>query len=236
MRTGNDALILAATSAFFVVAFFSISSTKLPSYVSPALPFMALVTGFYLDRGLESLSLPRWPWVLSFILGLGLVIGVYFGLANDPNLKEMPWLAFYFLPMPVGAGLGLYFGWKKLHRKAILWNAAGFMTATLLFHMLAFPVADAQNPVAQSLHLLEGKEVVVYKRFNPSYAFYLDTPLQEFHTPEELDSFLEENPDVRILSTKKHLEELESISKLEVIFARKDLFERPTSVILTYRK
>jgi 4-amino-4-deoxy-L-arabinose transferase-like glycosyltransferase len=236
MRKGNRPLALAASAAFFVVLFFSFSDTKLPSYVSPALPFAAIVTGFYLQQGISAHNLRRWPWFLSFILGLGLFVGIWFGIKQDPSLKDMPELALYFLPMPIGAGLGLWYGLKDRHRHAIRWNAAGFILATLLFHFFAFPKADSQNPVAQSLDMLHNKEVIAYKRFNPSYAFYLDRPIEKVYSPPELIDRLQNEPDLLVISTKKHLVEIDSIAGIELIFSRKDLFERPTTIILGYNR
>mgnify|MGYP006293867785 CR=1 FL=1 len=234
LRKGNKPLSLAASAAFFVVLFFSFSSTKLPSYVSPALPFAALVVGFYLQQGLLQHQLRKWPWFVSLVLGIGLFIGVYFGVKQDPSLKDMPEMAIYFLPMPIGAAIGLYYGLKDRYRNAIRWNAAGFFTATLLFHFFAFPEADRQNPVFQSIDNLKGEPVVAYKRFNPSYAFYLERPIEKIHTPLELEKRLKANSDLRVISTKKHLPEIDTIPGLTLVFSQKDLFERPTTIILTY--
>jgi len=234
MRKGNLSLSLAASAAFFVVFFFSFSSTKLPSYVSPALPFAALVTGYYLNQGILSHDLRKWPWFVSFILGLALFVGVWIGVKQDPSLKDFNEMALFFISMPLGAGIGLWYGLRDRHRHAIRWNAAGFILATLLFHFFAFPMADRQNPVAQSIDELRGEKVVAYKRFNPSYAFYLNRPIERIHSPAELADRLKSEPETRVISTKKHLAEIDSIPRLNLVFSQKDLFERPTTIILSY--
>jgi hypothetical protein len=78
--------------------------------------------------------------------------------------------------------------------------------------------------------------VVAYKRFNHSYAFYLGTPIEKIHDPEELDSLLISRPKTRVITTKKHLKELEGIEGLAVIYEQKDLFENPTTVVLSFGK
>jgi 4-amino-4-deoxy-L-arabinose transferase-like glycosyltransferase len=232
LRKNNPALLLAASSAVFVAVFFSFSSTKLPSYVSPALPFAAIVTAYYLDLGLKKDHLRKWPWIVAAVLAVGLFIGVYFGVKQDPNLKSHPELTLFFIPVVIGGLAGLYFGLKRMHLKAIGWNAGGFMLTVLLFHFVAFPIADSTNPVANSLHLLEGEKVVTFKRFNPSYAFYLDTPLPKADTAEELQAYLLANPDALVITQERYLKEMGETEALQEVFRQRDLFERRKTVIL----
>lgn len=234
LRRENGALALSAAAAFFVVLFFSFSSTKLPSYVSPALPFAALVTAFYLKKGLLANNLQKWPWTVSALLSIGLFAGIWVGVKQDPSLKDIPEMALFFVTIPIGALIGLWFGLKGNHRLAIMSNAMGFIIAGFCFHFYAFPMADRENPVASSMELVEGEQVVAYKRFNPSFAFYLERPIEKIHSPEDLVDRLRSAPDTKVISTKKHLIEIDTIPGLSVVFSKKDLFERPTTVVLAY--
>jgi len=59
--------------AVFIFAFFSISKSKLPSYILPIFPAVALLIASYLDRAPRRAL--RWQFALLAILGLAAVIG-----------------------------------------------------------------------------------------------------------------------------------------------------------------
>jgi 4-amino-4-deoxy-L-arabinose transferase-like glycosyltransferase len=233
LRKNNHVLNLIASSALFIVAFFSISSTKLPSYISPALPFAALATAYYLDQAFSSGNMKTWPWIVSAVLGLALFIGAWFGIKQDPNLREVPQLIVVFAPLLIGVVTGLLFGIKKQHLSALKWNSGGFIVTVFLFHFWGFPLADSTNPVHKSLDLLKDEKVVAFKRFNSSYAFYLDRPIPKLNTAEELDAYLDNHPDALVITQKRYLTELTGLREMNEVFSQHDLFERRTTVILS---
>ncbi|MBN8744907.1 MAG: glycosyltransferase family 39 protein [Thiomonas arsenitoxydans] len=59
--------------AVFIFVFFSISKSKLPSYILPIFPAIALLIGDYLDRARPRVL--RWQFALLALLGLAAVIG-----------------------------------------------------------------------------------------------------------------------------------------------------------------
>ena len=59
--------------AVFIFAFFSISKSKLPSYILPIFPAIALLLGDHLDRAQRGAL--RWQFALLALLGLAAVIG-----------------------------------------------------------------------------------------------------------------------------------------------------------------
>src|SRR5262249_23484130 len=74
----NGAKFLACWAMVFV-GFFSIAATKLPNYVLPAYPALALATGCFLHRWLSSpTSVSRWWPRLSFgsLLAVGIATAI----------------------------------------------------------------------------------------------------------------------------------------------------------------
>jgi hypothetical protein len=70
------------------VLFFSLSGSKLPTYVMPAFPFLALAAGYYLAVGRWRAS--RWPAATA---------GLSFGILCVAHFIVVPWYAWYRSPM-----------------------------------------------------------------------------------------------------------------------------------------
>lgn len=60
--------------AVFIFVFFSISKSKLPSYILPIFPALALLIGDYLDRARRDAL--RWQFALLALIGLAAMIGL----------------------------------------------------------------------------------------------------------------------------------------------------------------
>ncbi|MBO9641127.1 MAG: hypothetical protein J7576_23355, partial [Siphonobacter aquaeclarae] len=63
--------------------------------------------------------------------------------------------------------------------------------------------------------------------------FYLDKSVEVFQTPEELRNALRGPESVIVLSRTEYLPELTPVVPLREIARRRDLFETPTTVVLT---
>jgi hypothetical protein len=99
---------------------------------------------------------------------------------------------------------------------------------------LIFPQVDQRNPVAQSLRKLEEVEIIIgYRDFNPAYVFALQKPVKKFESIHDVLKFTETHPDFAIITQKKHHSELDTLATI-VEFEGKDLFERPTTMVLHY--
>jgi 4-amino-4-deoxy-L-arabinose transferase-like glycosyltransferase len=84
-----------------VLVFFSVAATKLPNYVLPLYPALAILTGRFLDRWREgSIAVPRWVTVAAIVCTalIGVVIG--FGLLFASGALSLPVSAPKFRPMP----------------------------------------------------------------------------------------------------------------------------------------
>lgn len=115
----------------WVVAFFSLSKTKLPSYVLPALPVLALLLGrvAHLARKTGPVQLlPRsalglQPWHLLAWAGVAGLVAIGLGAADIASRRELsiPWAG------PLLLGAACMGGWLALRRKmsnqGLAWGA-----------------------------------------------------------------------------------------------------------------
>lgn len=106
----NEQKLLLFTSLYFIIVFllFSISSTKLPTYILPVFPAAALLTGYYWwvsdekDEHKAEISVVTHMFSILLILAASIMLVGYFFLPDDIQLrisafKHETVLAFYLL-------------------------------------------------------------------------------------------------------------------------------------------
>ena len=119
--------ILVASWLVVYVGFFSLASTKLPNYIIPCYPALALMTALFIERWItRPQSVPRpWPWIAFGILGLvgaGLAVGAPIAarLLAEPD----PTIGLVGLVPLAGALVGLVFLWRRAApRRRRLWRS-----------------------------------------------------------------------------------------------------------------
>ncbi len=223
-------LLFVAIAASVVIAFFSLSSTKLPNYTVPSYPFLAVMLAIYFTQGDLKRGVKA-SFSSILVLGIILVPALYFGFQFDPTVKNIPEVAFYFIPASLGLLFSFYLFTRKKTNEALIATGISTMLASALFFLFVFPAIDVQNPVQKSLSLIENKEVRYFQKFNPSYSFYLKKPIKEIQE-NEIAPFFEEYPDGIIISAKKKLNTIELPENLEIFFSEHDLFESPTTQLV----
>ncbi len=208
--------------AVIYVGFFSISSTKLPNYTVPVYPALAIIIAYYLYTAKRNRYFVISLAVFSLITVV-LAFGSYFGLKNEPAVKDLAFFGFSFLFLSIVGVISLLF---KSVGKSIIFLFTGSFLFVLAFFYLIFPPIDKRNPVQQALKLIPKKSrVFYYKGFNPAFAFYIKTPIKEVN----LKSL--KTGDI-ILTRKRHLKDLKNLKGLKLIFLQKDLFENKYTAVL----
>jgi len=225
----NNFILFNLIAGATVVVFFSISQTKLINYTVPSYPFLAVLLGYYLSNKLHSFKEIRINYFVLLVLAVLVPIGGCIGLKYDPSLALVNTQALWFSVLPLGFIIAFFYR-KTLTQFLIIIGITSYVTAGIFFGIV-FPTFDSQNPVAQSLHLLEGKEVAYFRKFNPSYSFYLKKKINEIDA-HDFDNFFTTNPDGVIISTQKYIQGIELPSECEILFSSHDLFERPTTVLI----
>ncbi|MDH4297505.1 MAG: glycosyltransferase family 39 protein [Cyclobacteriaceae bacterium] len=221
-----------------VVIFFAFSRTILPNYPEPALPFFALLLGFYLSTIYarpEIIKKQRLHVnaIVYVIVSMAIPFAVWIGLGYEEPLRDLRYSAGYFSILSLGAFLGLYF----MIRKEIAYVVYAYTTSSvlllLIFFYVIYPRIDQQNPVLQSLPLMvhPEKPVLYYRDFNPAFVFALRHPINAIGTAREAEAYSGSAAGFYLITQKRFLSELESLDA-RVIFEGKDLFESRTTLIL----
>ncbi len=177
--------ILVASWLSVYLGFFSLAGTKLPNYIIPCYPALALMTALLIERWiLRPESLPRaWSWIAFGILGaagLGIVVATPVAARL---LAEPDWtLGLVGLAPLAGAMLGMWFTWKKDAPRAA-WSL-GISSAVFVLWMFGVTVPQAdqfQNSQAFVDTIEEQSDgpahVATFRYFRPSMVFYGHQPV-----------------------------------------------------------
>jgi 4-amino-4-deoxy-L-arabinose transferase-like glycosyltransferase len=235
-RKEQSMVYFSLSMAAGVLIFFSFSKTILPSYISPALPFLSIVVGNYFAT---ATSFKNWKPVLWIIILLTIAVPIiaWIIISADPVLSSSKDFMLLLLFLPFGAAFGYYFFLKRKKDQMVFSLAIGGILASFMFMQFTYPAFDQNNPVRLSISMIResGLPVVQYKRMNQSYMFYLKTPIPRLQEPVQIDSLLEMKKPVMIISRNDKAEYLERNRKLERIFEGQDLFEKRKTVIYRTR-
>jgi 4-amino-4-deoxy-L-arabinose transferase-like glycosyltransferase len=230
----NKFLLFNLIAASTIILFFSISKTKLPNYTVPAYPFLAIILAYYIDNFKKIKSLKP-SFIFILILALTVFIGGFWGLNIDTSLASASSKIWWFMVLPIGVFISILFIIKRKTEQSFLTLTLTGIITSLVFFMFVYPAVDNLNPVKKSLHLLKGKEVAYYKKFNASYSFYLKKKIPEL-TETEFDIFFSEHHDGIIISIQKQIDQIKLPQNCEVIFSGKDIMEIPTTVLISKKK
>ena len=198
------------------VTTFSLCSTKLPSYVTPCYPALALLTSFSLVtfvRSEQRFSAQRYWYMAAMIAllisGVGMVIG--FWLGAQKYLPNLTWLALLGVIPVVGAVCGLWLLRRpsKSHFVGVV-VVCGVVLCWLVFGIGTVVVSDQRqtDAIFERLAKYPCEAVGAWRCMEPSWVVYGERPIYEL---EKLSSFDHPSPasigdDVRYLRSKKSWE------------------------------
>ncbi len=200
--TAGEASLFFAIWTVAVVLVFSLSRSKLPSYIMPAFPASALLVGLMWSKA-QGATLRRWTavaLVVAVVIGLGMQVGLRFLRTPIPGLS-LP-LAVMGLSMVAGTTLALILACRKRSVgafAALCGGTAGFLLAAA---WLGLPVATQvlSGPVVGMAREIEdssspGERVIAYRLSppQPSLAFYTDRPVCARSSRAELEEELASN-------------------------------------------
>lgn len=198
MYQKNSAMLFLNIWAAFIFIFFSISRTKLVSYILPMYPPLAIIVGCYLAELVR--KRPRyggapvsWGITLAVLTGL-FIIGFFFGAKELPELTNgviaaaAVWLLMVF---------GVIFFIRQHNIMAAIWTKAAAMTvfAAILVTMMFPAIAPRFSSLAMarefSAQYDKASPVYVIKFLHPGFTFYSDVYGKELKSSKELSAALE---------------------------------------------
>ncbi|MFO1023524.1 MAG: glycosyltransferase family 39 protein, partial [Planctomycetales bacterium] len=176
------------------VGFFSLAGTKLPSYVTPAYPALAILTARTFVEWLEKPSLipgilTRIAFAVPIVVGLGVLIAVP-SLAQHylPGETQLLWVGV--IPLLCGV-----FAWRNgtQHRleSYARWFACGGIGFSLALFGMAVVEVDQHQSSAPLIGLIKTQHPRKFRlgtfRFSPpSLVYYAGQVLTELRSPEEV--------------------------------------------------
>jgi len=236
-------LLAFVTVATFAI-FFAISRTKLPSYTSPSLPFMAILLGYFFKKVVHKATKFKFhgiSYAIFTLIALGFPLGIYVGLPQEKSLAHLNSLAVYFIPMAITGLIAAFFALKGAFHNSFVTMGVTFMIGTFTFFYVAFPKVDELNPVAEGLTTFDHQQqIIAFKGFNPAYCFYIHQPIPRIQEVDELISKLKKGEDTIILLTyEKHWKKLkEAVGEqgFKLLHQKKNLFEPGKSMVFQVKK
>lgn len=200
--------------AAFIFLFFSISSTKLVTYILPVYPPLAILVGWYLDQCMkkyrflaEGLVWPIFLTLLSVLLLGGLVAGS--NLIPDITLGASG-LAVVLILMILTVW---YFLYNKEVKRAF-WVQAIAMTITsiILVTVLLPPIENnfSTRSIAQDFVTnYDGKSpVYVIKFLRPGFAFYTNKYGKEINSTQEIRNIISQSGQAYLVIRKSEYQSL----------------------------
>ena len=218
------------------IGIFSIAKTKLPSYITPCYPAVALLIGVFFDRLLAKETQSK-AWLNASAVSLGLA-GVFIvgGLAwvGQDMLQDCWWLGLVGL-IPIVGATGLF--WLISIQRFRLATAVQGVSA-VLFVAMFFGVAAVQVNKTQLTNIIfdeinqaeNGQAIASYGCLESTWVYYVDRPIYEISMepvlPESraldrekdwkpkprvgVNEFLAQRPNAMFITTDEHLEVLKS--------------------------
>lgn len=178
--------------AAFIFVFFSISSTKLITYILPVYPPLAILVGWYIDQLWQESRLKgkefAWP-ILSTLFSILFVVGMALGV------KMMPVITLGAVALSTLFVLMTLLLWYFLRKQDVLkavWSQAVAMTiaSVILITVIVPPISDglSTRSIAQSfLANYDGSSpVYVIKFLHPGFTFYTNVYGKEINSDSEI--------------------------------------------------
>ena len=198
------------------VCLFTMVQTKLPHYVTPTHPALALLAGCFFynwTRGKIELSLFRGRIILGClgVTGLAFSVGIHF--ASWRYLPGETWLWTTGLILVAGSLLCMLF-LQFGYRRAV---AATFIATGMVFCVSLFGFAAGRVGEHQQNHLLlqtikdhsSAPQIASFGCLEPSWVYYGGRTIREFGDIEQTAEFLHDSEDHFVITTDHHAEQLQ---------------------------
>lgn len=216
--------LFVACWAGFYIGFFSLARTKLPSYVLPAYPALALMTAVFVDHWL---SAPRHVsrWMLTTALAgaaiVGLAILIAFPLAAPyvlPGGEALGWIG---APLLAGGLAALAFDRRgRPRRAAMAMVVASVAFATGLFGFASVRASRGQNSASLIAFVRRADpaplQLATFDYNAPSLVFYARQQVSQFYDEREARQFFASHDHPYLITRAECLARLKPILPADV--------------------
>ncbi len=247
----------------FVVILFSVAKTKLPSYVTPAYPALAILTANFLMRWSRNESSVACGWMrLAYACGatVGIALMIALPLLADRYLSGNAWLGLVGL---LPALMGVAGWWLVANERYRRFLPAFHVLASASVLLVAFGwgavEVSRQQQYDRLLHRFPPEEtpVAALGCLEPSWVFYSRRVIPEVRMPypdadvssdsthgsngwfrrqEPLNVFWKRYPNAFVLMTEETWRRLGGSQRPWLVVARAHRFLKPGTVLLVRRR
>ncbi|MEO0795312.1 MAG: glycosyltransferase family 39 protein [Verrucomicrobiota bacterium] len=200
----------------FVVFFFSLSESKLPTYILPVMAPLAVLTGAFLAEVVDGGGWKRLRRGIAALAGLLILLGLILPVllivrGDEVNPGGTGWVVLAIALLLAGGGVSLYSLKRGEELRALVAAFAGIALTYLCFNGLA---ARFQQPGTRAFaeflkpQLEAGDQVFHFADYFQDFPFYLEQPVdlllqfpneQTFGArwePEQLDRYVENQEEI----------------------------------------
>jgi 4-amino-4-deoxy-L-arabinose transferase-like glycosyltransferase len=194
---GNSAMLFLHIWAAFIFVFFSISQTKLVSYILPMYPPLAIIVGCYLEGILhrQNSRSRQFGWGITLAVLTSILAGGFFmGLKEAPEISTgVAAIGAVWGLMALGVLLCI---WRRSVMAAVWTKVIGMAVFSVILVTLIFPVLApkfSSIAIAREFARQYDKTSPVYiiKFLHPGFTFYSGVYGKELKTEKELEAALE---------------------------------------------
>jgi 4-amino-4-deoxy-L-arabinose transferase-like glycosyltransferase len=215
--------------ALTVIGFFTLARGKLATYLLPALPPLALLTGRYVST---LVGRPALAALERRLVGAGIGVAAFVFVAVSPVLMilsariyEGAWIAPSALALvmaPTGVALWVMLR-RGLHHLTPIVLAGGFVIGVFVFYTWGAAHISAVRSEAPLAAIImdvlppadvETVPIVSYSVRTPSLLFYLRRPIEEIDRPRPLLRLIAAHRLVFVVTNAKHLSQLQRVATL----------------------
>lgn len=197
-----------------IFLFFTMSQTKLVSYILPLYPPLALLVGWYFDKAWSEkrYSVLKWSAISFTMVAVLFVAGLFYGAAQVSAEMMMPlkFMAGFFLLFIAAV---LLLSYRRDFRAVFTAHIIGMMVfiAFLMTQVLplAAPVVSVKAFVNEFRQYYDGQaQVYVAKFYRPGFMFYSGLPSNEIKQEELQGTILGKNSKAYFVVRKKDYDKL----------------------------
>ncbi|MGB3467795.1 MAG: glycosyltransferase family 39 protein [Cyclobacteriaceae bacterium] len=233
----NDLAILSLVTFTVTIVFFSLSSNKLIHYVSPTIPFVAVMTGNFLG----SVNSGNWKsskmnWSIYFLIALCIIIPIlfYYAFSVSAEFSEYKYYSIIFLSLTAGALFMIYFLKQKSLKGVVISMATSFIFNTNLIFYLLMPQVFSDNPVIASKSIIARADGIgAFRHFNAAFVPATEQKIFDLSDLKELHQFFSDYPEGVVITRARYLDQYDLESSFEVIFEKNDLIDENKTIILS---
>lgn len=209
----RDGVVLLLCWVGVYVCVFSLAQTKLPSYVTPCYPALAILAAIFIYDWSVATDFRRiWLRVgLANLIAVGVLLMVALPLAARRFLPGSEWLGVVGL-VPFAGGIFCWRWYSRAeHTKAT--NALGMTAVTFMLLLMGVLPAELgrQRQYDELFSVISRHDgpITSWGHLEPSWIFYGGRSIRDFEVQEKQDfhDFLAANPNTLVITTPERIEQ-----------------------------